>query len=468
MRLRRAGRPPHNRRFGSVSVLASLALLTVACSDSSDNSPPTDSAELSGGATTVFDATSKAFAQPAPNLTVASLGVHFAGDAAFDATFVTAPAPVNPGLGPLFDNTACSACHTSDGRGRPPLPAEAFASMLFRLSIPGSAADGGPLAAPGFGTQLQLRAIQGFQPEAQISVTYAESAGHFADGSSYSLQVPAYTLSNPYAALPGNLLVSPRVAPPIFGLGLLEAIPEGTIVGLSDPSDADGDGISGRPNYVADVADGTTALGRFGLKANTPNLLQQAAAAYSGDIGITSSYRPQESCAGQTPACPIGPADIADSVVEAVAFYTRTLGVPARRLLSDPSARRGEKVFKAARCSSCHVQTLKTGGFPGIPEVSNQTIHPYTDLLLHDMGPALADGRNDFLATGSEWRTPPLWGIGLTQLVNGHTNFLHDGRARSLLEAIMWHGGEASTAREYVRQLPPADREALLRFLGSL
>jgi len=212
-------------------------------------------------------------------------------------------------------------------------------------------------------------------------------------------------------------------------------------------------------------------VGRFGWKANTPNLIQQTAGAYNGDMGITSDLFPTESCAGRLkePGCNNAhSAEVNAGTVTDVAFYTQTLAVPARRHLDDPTALRGETVFYAAGCDGCHTPTLRTGELPGIPEVSNQVIHPYTDLLVHDMGPGLADGRPDFQASGSEWRTPPLWGIGLVNTVNGHTRFLHDGRAYNLMEAVLWHGGEASAARDRVKRLAQRDRDALIAFLMSL
>jgi CxxC motif-containing protein (DUF1111 family) len=209
-------------------------------------------------------------------------------------------------------------------------------------------------------------------------------------------------------------------------------------------------------------------MGRFGWKANAPNLVQQTAGAYNGDMGVTSNLFPAESCAGQYPGCAAHPSEVSDEIVAAVAFYTRTLGVPARRNLDDGKTQQGEPLFYASGCDGCHTPTLHTGLLRGVPEASNQTIHPYTDLLLHDMGPALADGRPDFQASGSEWRTPPLWGIGLVSTVNGHTRFMHDGRARSLLEAVLWHGGEAKQARDRVLHLSAAQRDALVAFLGSL
>lgn len=417
---------------------------------------------------TVFDATSNAFSSPAPNLSPARLQQHFEGDAQFEATFVAPPAPVNPGLGPLYDNVACRACHIGDGRGRPPEGSESFSSMLLRLSIAGADAHGGPAPAPGFGGQLQARGVAGVTPEGEPTITYQELPGTYGDGQSYSLRRPQYTIANPYTALPPGLLVSPRAALPVFGLGLLEAVPEADVLSRADPTDGNGDGISGRPNYVYNPTLGTTQLGRFGWKASAATLLHQTSGAYNEDMGVTSSYLPAEACAGQVPACDDHAPEVSDDVVALVALYVRTLGVPARRQVGDPTTRRGSELFQSIGCAACHTPTLLTGTMAGEPEVSNQRIHPYTDLLLHDMGDGLADLRPDYAADGREWRTPPLWGIGLTVVVNGHTYFLHDGRARNLAEAVLWHGGEAEAARERFRNLPAADRAALLAFLGSL
>jgi CxxC motif-containing protein (DUF1111 family) len=423
---------------------------------------------LSGGATTVFDATPAAFSLAAPNLSARGLARHETGDAEFEIEFVPAPAAADAGLGPVFDNVACEACHEGDGRGRPPLPGEQISSLLFRSSVAGAGPHGGPAPVPGFGGQLQLRAIPGYDPEIRAAISYAETRGTFADGTRFSLRTPRYTLRGIYSPLPAGVLVSPRVAPVVFGLGLLEAVSEADILSRADPRDRNRDGISGRANYVWDVARERTVLGRFGWKANTPNLVQQTAGAYNGDMGVTSSLFPAESCEGQVPGCERHAPEVAAQTVLDVAFYTQTLGVPARRNLDDPAASSGEQLFYAAGCAGCHVPTLRTGTRPGLPEVSNQVIHAYTDLLVHDMGEGLADDRPDFQASGSEWRTPPLWGIGLVQTVNGHTNFLHDGRARSLLEAVLWHGGEAAAARERVRGFSAGARAALVAFLQSL
>jgi CxxC motif-containing protein (DUF1111 family) len=418
---------------------------------------------LSGGATTVFDAGPDAFSLPAPNLSQTDLAIHEVGDVNFEVEFDPAK-----GLGPVFDNVSCEACHEGDGRGRPPAGGEQFASFLFRGSVRGFGAHGGPNPIPGFGTQIQLRAIPGLTPEASASIAYTDSTGTFADGSQFTLRVPHYTLIGGYAALPSGFLFSPRSAPAVFGLGLLEAVSVGDVFAMADPRDRNRDGVSGRANLVWDAVNQRLALGRFGWKANTPNLLQQAAGAYNGDMGITSTIFPAESCEGQYAECATHAVEIDPQLVRAVAFYTRTLGVPARRDLDSPTAKQGERLFYAAGCNGCHVPTLRTAVLAGVPAVSNQVIHPYTDLLVHDMGPGLADGRRDFLASGSEWRTAPLWGIGLLETVNDHTNLLHDGRARGFLEAILWHGGEATRAQERVKRMSAQERDALVAFLQSL
>lgn len=449
-------------------LLCSLAVLG-GCSEEGPG-PQDDSSPLAGGATTVFSVNSNAFSTPAPNLVGDRFDLHMKGDAAFEAQFVSAGGETNYGLGPVFNNNACIACHPRDGRGRPPYPEETSQSMFLRISLPGSdPVTGGPLPVPGYGTQLFDKAIFGVPVQGKFRTDWKEITGTFADGEGFSLREPHYTVTNSYRSLPGDMLISPRVAPPVFGDGLLEAIAESTILSLADPSDADGDGISGRTNLVWNFLHERSELGRFGWKASNPSLLQQSAGAYNGDMGVTSYYFSKESSYGSDlhdgrEDDPEVPQDVLESVV----FYVQTLAVPARRNVSNPDVKRGETIFREANCSGCHIPTLQTGTLDGVPEVSGQTIHPYTDLLLHDMGEGLADGRTDYLASGQEWRTPPLWGIGLTYIVNGHNFYLHDGRARSLMEAILWHGGEAQASREHVRNLSKADRDALIRFLESL
>ena len=449
-------------------------MFLVAC----NSDDPTDPEKMdllykafSGGETTVFDATSHAFSTPAPNLSADGLATHLEGDVEFEAVFVTVPAEVNPGLGPVYNNISCINCHARDGRGRAPTSGEKLTSMLFRVSLPNPEGDvtHGPVPVPGFGTQLNNRAIFGVPPEGTVTINYTEGELMTSDGVKVYLRTPSYKIENAYQPLPDNVELSPRVAPVVFGLGLLEAIPESTILALADEDDQDGDGISGKANYVWDVQKNGLSLGRFGWKANQPTLIQQVASAYHDDIGITTSLLPIESSDGQSQYDGRGDdPELSDEILDVVTFYVQTLAVPARRNLDDPLVQRGEQLFDSAKCSSCHVPTLQTGSLSDVPAVSNQTIQPFTDMLLHDMGPGLADYRPDFLASGSEWRTPPLWGIGLLKVVNGHTNLLHDGRARGLLEAIMWHGGEAEQSREAVQAMSASDRDALITFLESL
>ena len=459
-----------------LSIILSVPILLSACDSESpvavESTPVFSTSEFSGGETTVFDASSHAFSIPAPNLSTAALAKHLEGDVEFEAVFVTAPAVVNPGLGPIYNNVSCINCHSRDGRGRPPGIDEGLVSLLFRLSLPkaeDSVAGKPPTPVPGFGTQLNNRAIVEANPEGKVKIEYTEQTLTTADGTRAHLRHPNYTLTETYQPLPENVEVSPRVAPAVFGLGLLEAIPENAILAYADEADIDGDGISGKPNYVWDVVAQRYTLGRFGWKANQPTLLQQVAAAYNDDMGITTSLFSVENSAGQSQLTEhsVTP-EVSDEILEVVTFYVQTLAVPARRDIDDPQVKQGEQLFAEAQCANCHVPTLRTGVLAGVPSVSNQTIHPYTDLLLHDMGPDLADNRPDFHASGREWRTPPLWGIGLVRRVNGHTNFLHDGRARDLMEAILWHGGEAEASRQAVEQMSKTERDALIAFLESL
>ena len=430
---------------------------------------PSAHSKMSGGATTVDDITGDAFSHDSPNLSPAELAMHEEGDEEFEDAFSVDPAAEHKGLGPVFDNVSCEGCHFADGRGRPPKPGEIAESFLVRISYPGrDGITGAPKPAPGFGGQLQLRAIPGVSPEASVSITYTEVAGRFADGATYSLRVPSYEFYGSYEPISDKMLFSPRVAPVNFGLGLLEAIPEATILAREDPNDSNNDGISGVANRVWDAAAGKTAVGRFGWKAGAPNLIQQTAGAYNGDMGVTSPLFPAESCEGDRPECARHAPEVSDEQVLAVARYLQTLGVPARRDLDDPQATQGEAIFYQVGCAACHTPTVTTGPSRDVPSVQYQMIHPYTDLLLHDMGNDLADRRPDFQANGKEWRTPPLWGIGLVQTVNGHSNFMHDGRARNLMEAVLWHGGEAKKSRDAVTRLSASERAALIKFLESL
>ena len=431
---------------------------------------------LSGGQGTVLATSLQAFSLPLPGLPPEQETRFFVGNSFFNRNWVIAPSstPARDGLGPLFNARSCSACHLRDGRGQPPTtPDDPLVALLLRLSIPGQDAQRGIVPEPRYGSQLQGLAVPGVPPEGTVVITYEESTGTFADGETYRLRRPTYRFTNlGYGPLHSEVRLSPRIAPFMIGLGLLEAVPEATILRRADPQDRDGDGISGRPNRVWDIARQQTVLGRFGWKANQPSVAQQTATAFLEDIGITSALLPDENCTAMQQACRNAPhggqPEIASDILHSVVFYARTLAVPAQRRWGDPEVQRGKQLFMQAGCAGCHMPTLHTGKVPELPGLSEQTIQPYTDLLLHDMGTGLADGRNDFAATGQEWRTPPLWGIGLIHTVNGHTTLLHDGRTRNLTEAILWHGGEAATAKEAFRTMPRPEREALLRFLESL
>lgn len=432
--------------------------------------------ELSGGDTTVFTTHNTAFSLPAANLSFEQEGDFKIGNSFFEQDWVSAPAATTArdGLGPTFNAISCSACHTKDGRGAPPeLSSDTPLALLFRLSIPGKNPEGGPVPDPNYGDQLQVRANLDIPNEGNVSVEYEEISGAYEDGTPYTLLKPIYTIYDlNFGELHPDTAISPRIAPHMSGMGLLEAVSETDLLTHADPEDENGDGISGRPNWVWDVAQQKTVLGRFGWKANQPNVRQQVAGAFHGDIGITSELFPEQNCPPSQTDCLAatngGEPELGDDILNLVEFYSQTLGVPARRNWEDPTILRGKFLFQAAACTRCHVPQLQTADDYSPEVLAGQTIRPYTDLLLHDMGLELADHREDFEANGQEWRTPPLWGIGLIETVNGHTRLLHDGRARNFSEAILWHGGEAEASREHFRKLSTTDREALIEFLKSL
>lgn len=426
--------------------LVSALALGAGCGDNLDNET------RQGGDTTIDTRDRETFRQPAANLSDAERARYQAGRSPFD--FRWEP----PKLGPLFNNIACLACHAGNGRGLSQIGTGPASQALLRVSLPdGDPGDpGGPIPVPGFGTQLQDHAVVGL-PEVRVDLTWSETAIAYADGTSVAQREPRIDVRTPDGGfLPGGTRISYRVGQPIIGLGLLEAIPEATLRALEDPDDADGDGISGRVNLVWDVEQQATVVGRFGWKANVSTLRLQVAGAFDGDIGLSSIVFPDG-----------GPVrDLNDQQLEDTTFFVSTVGVPvAATTTEDELAGRG--LFRRFGCASCHIPTLETGDHP-IAAVAHQRIHPYTDLLLHDLGDRLTDGRPDFLAEGTEWRTPPLWGIGLTKVISPMATFLHDGRASTLEEAILWHGGEAEPSRELFRTAARADRAALIEFLQSL
>lgn len=437
---------------------------------------------LSGGDTTVRQQDHNAFSLPSANLPPLRRLDFSVGNSFFRNPWVIAPATTTArdGIGPLMNTNACQNCHIKDGRGHPPGPdAASSVSMLVRVSIPADEQHQallerlGNVPEPVYGGQLQDMANPGVEPEVRIRVDYRPVEVELDDGTQITLRGPELKLDQlAYGPLHPQAQLSARVAPPMIGLGLLEAIPEAAILANADPDDQDGDGISGRANRVWNTRTQSTDLGRFGWKAGVPTLEQQNAQAFASDMGLTSALATLDDCTEAQLACRAaahgGTPEVSDKLLDAVTFYTRNLGVPARRNVDDAEVLRGKSLFHQAGCAKCHVPTFTTAAEGVEPELANQTIRPYTDLLLHDMGEGLADHRPEFIANGREWRTPPLWGIGLTEAVSGHTQFLHDGRARNLLEAILWHGGEAEQAREAVMAFDRDERAALLAFLESL
>jgi CxxC motif-containing protein (DUF1111 family) len=430
----------------------------------------------SGGATTVHESTRNAYSQPAANLDVQRRGEFFVGNAFFNSAWIVAPATAGArdGLGPLFNARSCDACHANDGRGQPPVhEGERPISLVMQFATPTPGANREPGADPRYGANLNPFAIGGVPAEGTVHIRHREIRGKFADGDEYTLAAPEYSFEElAYGELASDTQFSPRVAPSVFGVGLLQAVPESQILERSDPDDKDGDGISGRPNHVWDHVAKRIVLGRLGWKANQPDIAHQTAAAFAAEIGMSSSLRPQQNCTTQQAACVAAPdggkPEVSDEIFARIVRYQRMLAVPARRSLDSGEVRHGAELFLEAGCAACHRPTLTTAEDTEEPWLSRQTIHPYTDLLLHDMGAALGDGRSDFEATGTEWRTPPLWGLGLQQKVNGHTRLLHDGRARNVQEAILWHGGEAEPAAQSFRAMSRAERAALLKFLDSM
>ncbi len=442
-----------------------------------------------GAATVRPTETTSAFSLPSANISFERELDFKVGNGLFKKLWVSSPSSTlaSDGLGPLYNARSCQRCHLKDGRGHPPEGSEDSAvSMVLRLSVPG----GPSLAAveeflasqpdPGYGGQLQDFSVAGVSAEGRIGITYVEEELTLSGGEVATLRKPTVALRDPgYGPPHPDLMISARVAPQMIGLGLLDAIPASDIMANADPDDLDGDGISGRAQIVMSKSYGVPMLGRFGLKAGQPSVWEQSAAAFSGDIGISTTLFPDGfgDCTEAQSNCRAAPdgntdihdnAEISDEGLGLVSFYASNLGVPARRDIDDPQVLRGKRVFYDTGCIACHTPKFVTHRLEDQPEQSFQLIWPYTDMLLHDMGPGLADNRPEARATGQEWRTPPLWGIGLTKQVSGHTYFLHDGRARSLLEAVLWHGGEAEAQKQKVIDMPPEDRAALIRFLESL
>lgn len=446
----------------------------------------TEQGELTAGAATAFATGRNAFSMPLPTLGDAERARFAVGNSFFRRNWVEAPASTTArdGLGPHFIARSCGGCHVQDGRGAPPDfrkgLSEPPVALLMRLSIPGTGAHGGVVPDPVYGDQLNNAAIQGVQPEGVVRIRYQPLRGQFADGTRYTLRKPLYSLTNlAYGPLAPGAMISPRIAPQIAGVGLLEAITDADILANAATQATSAGPIKGQPNRVWDDFAQTQRIGRLGWKANQASVASQTAGAFLGDIGITSPQHPDEACMPAQKDCLAAPRgsqgkapEIDERTLSDVVFYQATLAPAARRNVNDAKVVRGQALFAQAQCSTCHRPSYTTGAapFPRLSSAKVQGLHiwPYTDLLLHDMGPDLADGRPDYAATGQQWKTPPLWGVGLIHDVNGHRRLLHDGRANGVLEAILWHGGEAQAARQQVLQLNARDRQALVAFVESL
>ncbi|HJR31417.1 MAG TPA: di-heme oxidoredictase family protein [Pseudomonas sp.] len=465
-----------------------LALGLSACDDAPRFTQAEPGEARSGGSATVRKADQNSFSLPSANLPPSRRVDFSVGNSFFRSPWVIAPSTTTArdGLGPLFNTNACQNCHIKDGRGHPPAPdAPNAVSMLVRLSIPDAPAYAkvieqlGVVPEPVYGGQLQDMAVPGVAPEGKVRVDYIPVPVRFKDGSEIELRKPTLQITQlGYGPMHPDTRFSARIAPPMIGLGLLEAIPDEAILANAEAQAQarEKNGIAGRPNRVWDDAQQKTVLGRFGWKAGQPNLNQQNVHAFSGDMGLTTSLKATDDCTDAQTACkqapngngPDGEPEVSDNILRLVLFYSRNLAVPARRDVGAPQVLAGKNLFFQAGCQSCHTPQYTTAANAAEPELANQVIRPYSDLLLHDMGDGLADNRSEFQASGRDWRTPPLWGIGLTQTVSGHTQFLHDGRARNLLEAVLWHGGEAKAAQQQVLSFNAEQRAALLAFLNSL
>ncbi|MFC4257851.1 di-heme oxidoredictase family protein [Marinobacter lacisalsi] len=474
--------------FRKPDALAGYLFITLAAVCSSPGTAATEHAgyplqasPMTGGDGTVDQADTNAYSLPQGNLSMTKRLDFSVGNSFFRNPWVEAPASTDArdGLGPLFNTNSCQGCHIKDGRGNPPSVDSPSVSLFLRLSVPADPDTDAQVLktqgfkpAPVYGGQLQTAAVSGMKPEANLHIEWRTLTETLPDGTRIKLREPVYRIGSPnYGPLPDDLLVSPRVAPPMIGMGLLEAIPIESLQGLADPEDKDGDGISGHLNQVWSIDGQKTVPGRFGWKAAEPDVHQQAMGAFAGDMGLTSSQRPKTDCTPQQGCDGFpngGEPEVSDKIARFITFYSRSLAIPARRDMDNPAVQAGARLFNEAGCAACHTPRHTTGEVADRPDLSNQTIWPYTDLLLHDMGDRLADGRPVFEADGREWRTPPLWGIGLTQTVNPQAGFLHDGRARTLEEAILWHGGEARPATDAYRAMDAADRASIIRFLESL
>jgi CxxC motif-containing protein (DUF1111 family) len=483
-------RPRQGMAIAAGSILAAMLCLGAAFAMDAHGFDPREIL-AGGGATSIDPPDRNAYAHPSANMSQDDEMRFHLGRALFRKLWVASPSSTqaSDGLGPLFNARSCETCHVRDGRGRPPEAGRDASSFLIRLARPPGGreeeevlASGAVLGFPDpvYGAQLQDRAINGLSAEGRPEVSYMEERVTLADGTDVALRHPRYMVKDlAYGPLDPQTTLSPRIAQPMIGLGLIEAIDEKDLLALEDAGDRNGDGVSGRAAHVRDLSTGRPALGRFGWKAQAASVRDQTAIALVTDIGISSPLLPSPGgdCTAAETEClsrphgiqpRLGPQEVSDTVLDLLTFYTQNLAVPARRKASFQDTLKGKAQFHLMGCAACHVPSFTTRADAAISALGGQRIWPYSDFLLHDMGDGLADGQRVGDASGREWRTPPLWGIGLAETVNGNGFFLHDGRARELTEAILWHGGEAAGARNAFAAASARDRQSLITFLESL
>lgn len=440
--------------------------------------------ELSAGTATVFMRSSKAYDTPANWVTGAYNSRFNNGDGLYDDVR-TSTNGTGGGLGPVYAGYSCGSCHHNAGRTRPTLWSEGgsgssgFSSMLIYITRKNGA------FFPNYGRVLHDQSIYGVKAEGKLKVEYTYEDFKFPDGTPYQLAKPTYTITDWYTEeiKPEDLFCTVRIPLRHVGMGQMMALDPKEIEALAAKSNYPEYGISGRCNYITEK--GVKSLGLSGNKAQHADLTVELG--FSSDLGVTNSRYPEEICEGQLQmeqgsmmGLSYDQLDVSAEDMEDVDLYMQCLGVPARRNVDDEQVIKGEQKFYEAKCHLCHVTTLHTKPRGSslligtqLPWLGGQTIHPYSDFLLHDMGSEIMGvGLNDNyvsgLARGNEWRTTPLWGIGLQEIVNGHTYFLHDGRARNLVEAIMWHGGEAEASKNLFKNMNKEDRDALIAFINSL
>jgi CxxC motif-containing protein (DUF1111 family) len=466
-----------------IAILSTLLCLTACQNDKTSAPPLTQSEWQPGGEATVKRLQTRSYVYAGANFSSAQQLDFWTGFSLFRDPWVISPSSTadRDGLGPLFNTRSCISCHHGGGRSRMSKPGISQPSALvLRLgstsqATPNQSTANQSTTDPNYGGQIQPRTISKdhLKGEAWLNLRYSMVDGHYSDGEKYQLQQPNYQLTHlSQGPLADNIALSPRYAPNVYGMGLLDAISNEDLLAQEDLNDTNKDGITAKYNRVLNVQNGQTEIGRFGLKAKQPNLRQQVAAAFRDDIGITNSLFGDESCTSEQTECTQlgkrGAPEIPDKLLKLVVDFNAFLGVPPARNLSNDTVSKGRELFYQSNCQACHTPSYRTDSDYPVAELANNTIWPYTDLALHDMGEGLADGVYEFSANGNEWRTPPLWGIGLQLRILGEQRYLHDGRARNLSEAILWHGGEAQNAKTQFVNLSRLERKQLISFLKAI